>query len=223
MIILTFIKEHLKKIIGVIVVLVGITGIIVINYLYEESQSAIAESNELELVDLTTTTSEESKKSIFIDIKGAVKKPGVYETDENSKVIDAITLAGGLKSNADTSNINLSQHLKDEMVIYIFTENELKKSEEKIACDTTCKTEVIEVNNCTEKTSSVNNEKDDKLININTASKEELMSLSGIGEAKADAIIAYRNEKQFATIEDIMEVSGIGESVFATIKDSITV
>lgn len=218
-----FIKEHLKKIIGVIVVLVGITGIIVINYLYEESQSAIAESNELELVDLTTTTSEESKKSIFIDIKGAVKKPGVYETDENSKVIDAITLAGGLKSNADTSNINLSQHLKDEMVIYIFTENELKKSEEKIACDTTCKTEVIEVNNCTEKTSSVNNEKDDKLININTASKEELMSLSGIGEAKADAIIAYRNEKQFATIEDIMEVSGIGESVFATIKDSITV
>ncbi len=223
MIILTFIKEHLKKIIGVIVVLVGITGIIVINYLYEESQSAIAESNELELVDLTTTTSEESKKSIFIDIKGAVKKPGVYETDENSKVIDAITLAGGLKSNADTSNINLSQHLKDEMVIYIFTENELKKSEEKIACDTTCKTEVIEVNNCTEKTSSVNNEKNDKLININTASKEELMSLSGIGEAKADAIIAYRNEKQFATIEDIMEVSGIGESVFATIKDSITV
>ncbi len=218
-----FIKEHLKKIIGVIVVLVGITGIIVINYLYEESQSAIAESNELELVDLTTTTSEESKKSIFIDIKGAVKKPGVYETDENSKVIDAITLAGGLKSNADTSNINLSQHLKDEMVIYIFTENELKKSEEKIACDTTCKTEVIEVNNCTEKTSSINNEKDDKLININTASKEELMSLSGIGEAKADAIIAYRNEKQFATIEDIMEVSGIGESVFATIKDSITV
>lgn len=218
-----FIKEHLKKIIGVIVVLAGITGIIVINYLYEEPQSAIAESNELELVDLTTTTSEEGKKSIFIDIKGAVKKPGVYETDENSKVIDAITLAGGLKSNADTSNINLSQHLKDEMVIYIFTENELKKSEEKIACDTTCKTEVIEVNNCTEKTSSVNNEKNDKLININTASKEELMSLSGIGEAKADAIIAYRNEKQFATIEDIMEVSGIGESVFATIKDSITV
>ena len=218
-----FIKEHLKKIIGVIVVLAGITGIIVINYLYEEPQSAIAESNELELVDLTTTTSEEGKKSIFIDIKGAVKKPGVYETDENSKVIDAITLAGGLKSNADTSNINLSQHLKDEMVIYIFTENELKKSEEKIACDTTCKTEVIEVNNCTEKTSSINNEKDDKLININTASKEELMSLSGIGEAKADAIIAYRNEKQFATIEDIMEVSGIGESVFATIKDSITV
>ena len=223
MIILIFIKEHLKKIIGVIVVLAGITGIIVINYLYEEPQSAIAESNELELVDLTTTTSEEGKKSIFIDIKGAVKKPGVYETDENSKVIDAITLAGGLKSNADTSNINLSQHLKDEMVIYIFTENELKKSEEKIACDTTCKTEVIEVNNCTEKTSSVNNEKNDKLININTASKEELMSLSGIGEAKADAIIAYRNEKQFATIEDIMEVSGIGESVFATIKDSITV
>lgn len=223
MIILTFIKEHLKKIIGVIVVLAGITGIIVINYLYEEPQSAIAESNELELVDLTTTTSEEGKKSIFIDIKGAVKKPGVYETDENSKVIDAITLAGGLKSNADTSNINLSQHLKDEMVIYIFTENELKKSDEKIACDTTCKTEVIEVNNCTEKTSSVNNEKNDKLININTASKEELMSLSGIGEAKADAIIAYRNEKQFATIEDIMEVSGIGESVFATIKDSITV
>lgn len=218
-----FIKEHLKKIIGVIVVLVSITGIIVINYLYEEPQSAIAESNELELVDLTTTTSEEGKKSIFIDIKGAVKKPGVYETDENSKVIDAITLAGGLKSNADTSNINLSQHLKDEMVIYIFTENELKKSDEKIACDTTCKTEVIEVNNCTEKTSSVNNEKNDKLININTASKEELMSLSGIGEAKADAIIAYRNEKQFATIEDIMEVSGIGESVFATIKDSITV
>ena len=218
-----FIKEHLKKIIGVIVVLVSITGIIVINYLYEEPQSAIAESNELELVDLTTTTSEEGKKSIFIDIKRAVKKPGVYETDENSKVIDAITLAGGLKSNADTSNINLSQHLKDEMVIYIFTENELKKSDEKIACDTTCKTEVIEVNNCTEKTSSVNNEKNDKLININTASKEELMSLSGIGEAKADAIIAYRNEKQFATIEDIMEVSGIGESVFATIKDSITV
>ena len=170
--------------------------------------------------NMETTTKE--SKSFYVDVKGSVKKPGVYEFKDNDRVIDAIELAGGLTKNANTSNINLSQKLKSEMVIYVYSDSEVKKGAKSLSCNTICETKVIEVNNCVpEIESKIEN---DGIININTATKEEIMTLSGIGESKAESIIEYRNSKgNFKTIEDLKKVSGIGESLFEKIKDKITI
>lgn len=168
----------------------------------------------------TKTTSEVFEKN-YIDIKGSVKNPGVYEFKKNDRVIDAINMAGGLLKNANTSNINLSQKLTGEMVIYVMNNSEIKNGSKVISCDTKCKTEVIEVNNCVEEN---NIEKSNDKININTATIEQFTSISGIGEAKAKNIIEYRNSNgNFKSIEDIKNISGIGEALFNKIKDNITV
>ena len=166
------------------------------------------------------TTSEVFEKN-YIDIKGSVKSPGVYEFKKNDRVIDAINMAGGLLKNANTSNINLSQKLVSEMVIYVMNNSEIKNGSKVISCDTKCKTEVIEVNNCVEEKKL---ETSKNKININTATVEDFTSLSGIGEAKAKSIVEYRNSNgNFKSIEDIKNISGIGEALFNKIKDNIEV
>lgn len=178
----------------------------------------------------------EIKESFYVDIKGSVKKPGVYEMQNGAIVNDVIKQAGGLSKDAYTKNINLSQLLKSEMVIYVFSKSEIKKSTTTtpIITDTTCTCETIEVDNCIKETTkgsntanndnTANNENSqEKRININTASKSELMTIPNIGSSKADAIIIYRQEQKFKKIEDIKNVSGIGDALFDKIKDYITV
>ena len=171
-------------------------------------------------------TSEEKEKYILIDVKGAVKKSGVYSLKDGSTVNDAIELAGGITSNGTTENINLSKRIKDEMVIYVFTKSELKNKDasKTIACEIPkceCETIVVDREICTN--NDTNNVVDD-IISINNASVEELMKLDGIGESKAKAIVEYRNTNgAFSKIEDIMNVSGIGQKAFDAIKDKITV
>jgi len=163
--------------------------------------------------EVTTKISE----LFYVDVKGNVKNPGVYKFEENERVKDAIEKAGGLTKNANTDNINLSQKLFNEMVIYVYSNNEIKNGNNKLDCSTICETKVIEVNNC------INTNKKD-LININTASLEELQTLTGIGESKAKSIIEYREEYgNFKSIEDLKNISGIGESLFNNIKDKITI
>jgi competence protein ComEA len=162
---------------------------------------------------------------IYIDIKGAVNNPGVYKIDSNSRVIDAINKAEGLKEGADTSLLNLSAKLHDEMYIYIYTKEEVvnfvKVNEEKNQQIDECKkTNSV----CIDKEDIKEDEVVNNKININKASIKELMLLPNIGEAKAQAIIDYRNSVGiFKTINDIKNVSGIGESLFDKIKDLITV
>lgn len=144
-------------------------------------------------------------------------------------------MAGGLKDIADTSVINLSKKIIDEMVIIIYTKEEVsnfnKVKEKEILEEKKCKNnEVIvndackENNNSNNNSSDNNNKEENKIVNINTATLEELMSLTGIGEGKAKDIISYRESNgPFEKIEDLMNVSGIGESTFAKIKENITV
>lgn len=157
------------------------------------------------------------------EIKGSVVTPGVYEIKENDRVQDMITYAGGLLENANTDKINLSKIVTDEMVIIVYSNEEIAAFE-----TSKIKYEIIEIpcecpdtlnNACIEEKSESTNTK----INLNTATLEELMTLSNVGESKAKNIIAYRESFPFESIEQLKEVSGIGEALFDKIKDDITV
>lgn len=227
----------------IIIVLIILTGTFMTLFMTKKqviNQIVPLEENKIEEVE----TTEEIKK-VKVDIKGNVQTPGVYELDEGSRVIDAINLAGGLLENSDTSLINLSKTLTDEMTVIIYTKEEIANYK---ASKTQIEYVYIEVEKCPdivndacinqednikeetitneETTSSDKIEDKDKatLISINTATIEQFDSLPGIGEAKAKSIVEYRDKNGlFETVEDIKNVSGIGESLFEKIKDYITV
>ncbi|KYG88844.1 hypothetical protein A0U40_14165 [[Bacillus] sp. KCTC 13219] len=143
--------------------------------------------------------------AVVVDVKGQVKFPGVYELTEEHRIIDAIQLAGGYTEQADTKMINHAQRLQDEMVIYVPFQGE----------------EMAEINFVSHPNGQ---NKTPTKVNINTADEALLMTIPGIGSAKAQAIISYRNEAgKFQTIDDIKKVSGIGEKSFERIKDLIKV
>lgn len=174
-------------------------------------------------------------KKMYVDIKGAVKKPGVYQVNEENIINDVINLAGGLLDKAYVENINLSKKVQDELVIYVYTKNEIKKNN--LQENQTCSSNNYIITECTENkvsiiTSNENNENNENnnssvsssLININIASIEELTTLPGIGESKAQNIINYREENgYFKTIDEIKNVNGIGEATFDQLKKYITV
>lgn len=195
----------------------------------EEDNNDIILENEVK-EEVVADKKEEVTEKVKVDIKGAIKKPGVYELDSNSIINDVIKLAGGLKTNASTKYLNLSKKILDEMVINIYTESEVKKMKEPVdVCEvkdqdlTNCDDATIIVTNPdSNKDISNSNEVVDNKVSINDGTKEELMTLSGIGEVKAQAIIDYRNKNgKFSKIEDLMNVSGIGESTYNQIKDNI--
>ena len=177
-------------------------------------------------INLEEKTSKELK--YYVDIKGAVKNPGVYQVGVDNIVNDCIKLAGGLLKNADTTTINLSKKITSEMVIYVPKKDEVVKT-----TTNTTVTKNQEIPN--DASISANNKQASKdktstqtpnktLVNINTATIQELTTLSGVGDAKAQDIIDYRTlNGNFKTIEDIKNVSGIGDALFVKIKDYITV
>lgn len=168
---------------------------------------------------------EKISSKIYIDIKGYINKPGVYELDSGKRVIDAIDIAGGLKKGANTRFINLSKILNDGEVIVIYSDAEIKEAKKSntIVVETPCVCEEIKNDACYLEKDD-NNETVNGKVNINTSTLSELMTLSGIGESKAQAIIDYRNKNGlFKSIEDILNVSGISELTYAKIKENITV
>ncbi|MBR3490620.1 MAG: helix-hairpin-helix domain-containing protein [Bacilli bacterium] len=178
-----------------------------------------------------TVKAEESNArcTYFVDIKGSINNPGVYEVDCSKRVIDVINMAGGLTEDADTTILNLSKKVKDEMYIIVYSNSQIKEYKEKLLPSKEIIKKVEEKiicpdnsNDACEKSSISKEEtKIEGKININTASKEELINLPSIGESKADKIIEYRKTNIFNTIDDIKNVSGIGESIFNKIKDYI--
>lgn len=175
----------------------------------------------------------------YVEIKGAVNSPGVFKVTSDNIINDVINMAGGLKNNAYTKNINLSKNVSKEMVIYVYTNYEyslLNTKEETYECN--CLKQDISV--CTDKGASIITSDEDKpeehfnsnsksetennKVNINTSTKEVLKSLSGIGDAKAQNIIDYRNKNGlFKSIEDLKNVTGISEKLFEQIKEFITI
>lgn len=179
--------------------------------------------------NITTVSNTED---IYVDIKGEVNIPGTYLVKSNSRVKDVIELAGGLTENADTSVVNLSKKIQDEMVIIIYSKWEVSnfiktKEQENIALEA-CKYSAnyqLQNDACIDSSTNDDNEISTSItISLNKATKEELMTLSGIGESKADDIISYRNSNGgFKSIEEIKNIKGIGDSIFAKIKDRLTI
>ena len=223
------IKEYLKKyyLYGI-----AILGIIIIAFILLLRPKAEVQTANVKLEQLEVQPKEEVVNNVKIDIKGNIQNPGVYEMPEGSRVIDAINMAGGLLENSNTSLINLSQKLKDEMIIIIYTNDQIeqyKNDNKKIEyvyvevekCPDTINDACI---NKSEETQQQADNTTNSLISINDASIEQLTTLPGIGKSKANDIIGYRNQNgKFQTIDDIKKVKGIGESVFEKIKDSITI
>ena len=172
---------------------------------YEEITSEINDTVMEDFEQNTEITTEEAEKLCYVYICGAVVKPGVYVLPQESRIYEAIELAGGLSEDADDTLINQAEIVNDGMMIQVYTKGEA----ETISHNT--------VNGIYADTTDVR-------VDINTASISELMSLPGIGTAKAEAILAYRKENGgFSCIEDLMNVPGIKEGIFQQMKEHIKV
>lgn len=235
--ILEKVKLYWKYILGLILIL-----LIIIFYLfYNKKDNAVVEESNVSVLDKTPLNDSEDiiNKTIFVDIKGAVNKPGVYELNENSRVIDAIKMAGGLNKSADTSTINLSKKLSDGNVIIVYTKdkiNEIKKQEtviEYIEKECNCpdidnsacikNDDIVDGKDLPDTNVSSGNKNEIAKISINTATIEELMTIKGIGEAKAQDIIKYRSENgKFKSIDELTNIKGIGNALLDKIKEYIT-
>lgn len=146
------------------------------------------------------------EKEILVHVCGCVNSPGVYSLSEDSRVFEAIEKAGGFSTNAEEAYLNLAATITDGSKLYVPSKDEVSDGLIPVSVDE----------------GVISSEK--SKININSATKEQLMTLSGVGESKAESIISYRNEHgRFGSTEDIMNIPGIKEALFSKIKDDITV
>lgn len=155
----------------------------------------------------TDATKERAETMIYVDIKGAVKVPGIYQLKNQQRIWDALALAGGVSEEADTAQVNYAQKVKDQMIIYV------PKKGEAVA-------QSLE----TLQESAPAQQNQEEKINLNTATEAELQTISGIGAKKAQEIIRFRDEQgPFKTVEELKNVPGIGEKTVERLKDMLTV
>lgn len=155
----------------------------------------------------TDATKERAETMIYVDIKGAVKVPGIYQLKNQQRIWDALALAGGVSEEADTAQVNYAQKVKDQMIIYV------PKKGESVA-------QSLE----TLQESAPAQQNQEEKINVNTATEAELQTISGIGAKKAQEIIRFRDEQgPFKTVEELKNVPGIGEKTVESLKDMLTV
>ena len=175
-------------------------------------ENIIAE-NDNEKTQENEVVKESQGEKIVVHVSGAVRNEGIFELQANSRVADAIEKAGGLTEQADTELLNLASKLEDGMKIHVITK------EEKLNSGV-----VINQNIITTQNKAITNSTQTQKVNINTASQTELETLPGIGPSTALKIINYRNENgKFKSIEEIKEVSGIGDSKYNQIKEMISI
>lgn len=194
--------------------IIAVCGAVFVYYLTNENDKQVDDEviiNEMDHNDLLepfqafeAEDEENGEDRWFVDVKGEVKKPGLYEVDKDARVKHVIDLAGGFTDEAASEHVNLAQKVSDEMVIYVPKNGE-------------------EDGFLNEMPTATNGQSMQK-INVNKASAEELTQLNGIGPAKAEAIISYREEHgPFKSVEELLQVNGIGEKTLENIRDDITI
>ena len=183
---------------GILLILVGVGGLFSKKEVSMEETEVVVTTMLAEKTEVSTT----QETVIFVDIKGEVRNPGVYQMKVGDRVKDALEAAGGLTAEADSQKVNLAKRLEDQMVIVVPKVGE--EAEEIPAGETR------------------NEAAKEGKVNINTATVEELKTLKGVGEKKAEAIIEYRKKNgSFQTKEDLMKVRGIGKKLFESFQERI--
>ncbi|MGU8055947.1 helix-hairpin-helix domain-containing protein [Streptococcus suis] len=166
------------------------------------------QTEQTDLVEETSTEASEESSQLVVDVKGAVVKPGLYTLEANARVNDAVEAAGGLTSQADPKSINLAQKLSDEAVVYVASKDE----------------NISVVASTTTSSAMSQEEKNTSLVNLNTATEADLQTISGIGAKRAADIIAYREANGgFKSVDDLNNVSGIGDKTMESIRPYVTV
>lgn len=199
----------------------------------EEQTEAVViyETEQISETEIDTKTDTEAAEisSIYVDICGAVNRPGVYELNEGARVYEVIEMAGGLTKEADDTAINRAEILTDGIKIQIFTRSEMEERREAGLVGSPTGNSFLNssgvMNGYAFPNSSgmINEQPADQRVNINTADLAALTTLPGIGETRASDIITYRNEHGgFQSIDEIMKVNGIKEGTFHKIEDKIT-
>ncbi|MFT8207524.1 helix-hairpin-helix domain-containing protein [Streptococcus agalactiae] len=212
-IVLEKIKSHKWETTGIIVglLLFGILGLNHfgthhkeddLNINLEKKVSTITEKK----VPMISHVKDKVSNQVTVDVKGAVNHPGVYSLPSQSRVTDAIKRAGGLSNLADSKSVNLAQKLQDEMVIYVAQKGE--------------KITVVEE----EKANNIATQGNSKgKINLNKADLSSLQTISGVGAKRAQDILDYRDSQGgFKTIDDLKNVSGIGEKTLEKLRQDVT-
>ena len=217
------------------VIILGLSCYLI--YVSNNQEECFCDEFENILVTPDDSTSEDvdakENKPLYVEVKGAVLNPGVFAVSDENIINDVIAMAGGFTDNAYTANINLSKRVTDELVIYVYTDSEYqknnsndnssKKEDNSYTIDEYIDSSVSIITSSSSDNVS-NSSESGSLININTASSEQLTTLPGIGDAKANNIIAYRTEVgYFKTIEELKNVNGIGDATFEQLKSLITV
>ncbi|HEM4069832.1 TPA: helix-hairpin-helix domain-containing protein [Streptococcus suis] len=175
--------------------------------LTEFPQTEQASSSQEQTEETSTEVSKEPSQ-LVVDVKGAVAKPGLYTLEVGSRVNDAVEAAGGLTSQADPKSINLAQKLSDEAVVYVASKDE----------------NISVVASTTASSAMSTEEKNTNLVNLNTATEADLQTISGIGAKRAADIIAYREANGgFKSVDDLNNVSGIGDKTMESIRPYVTV
>ena len=182
-------------------------------FLLKPVAQAPAKENNLQTEVTTVSKDEKEDKNqkeevveqdlITVDVKGAVKLPGIYDLPVGSRINDAVQKAGGLTDNADSKSINLAQRISDEALVYVPTKEEATSQEAH---------------------SNASNTKENKKVNLNKASLEELKQVKGLGAKRAQDIIDHRESNgKFKSVDELKKVSGIGAKTIEKLKEYVTV
>lgn len=228
-------KKNQKLIIIIItsIIIAGIYYYIYIkdkNFLDLQNQELEIEQDQTNITENNITEEDSTDNNIVVHISGAVEQEGIVELKKNSRIADAIERAGGLKEEACMDKINLAYVLEDGMKIHIPTEKEMESQKEMEVKEYITKSSGSNIeDNFKSNSNSIQNSGSTTLvknakININTATQTQLETLPGIGSSTAIKIINYREQQgKFKSIEDLKNVSGIGDNKFNKIKDLICV
>ncbi|MGG3563793.1 helix-hairpin-helix domain-containing protein [Neobacillus rhizosphaerae] len=207
--------EH--KFYMVVAIVIGLSGFYYFSFIDNEPvatetftmESKLKEKGQENIKNNQPEQKEKTEK-IMVDVKGQIKQPGVYQVSTGDRVIDVISRAGGLTEQADQAQVNFAAHVVDEMVVYVPAKGE--------------ETAAIAGSMDGNSTGIASTGEGQAKININKADENELQNLPGIGPSKAAAILEYRNTNgPFKVVEDLKNISGIGDKTFEKLKDLIAV
>ncbi|GAB6637966.1 helix-hairpin-helix domain-containing protein [Streptococcus uberis] len=215
-----FLLSFKEKKLGILLAIVSLVLIICLTFFFKikEDDKKVTLPSQMNLTENLSTNAQNDREeektnpemeTIMVDIKGAVVKEGVYQLQRNSRVTDAIQIAGGLRDDADPNAINLAQKLSDEAILYVARKGENKS--------------IIDSQGQQSSSIEQGGQRDQK-VNINKATIEDLRKIPGIGEKRAQEILDARDSKGgFKSIDDLLTISGIGQKTLEKIKNDIII